>query len=130
MRYTLAGGGTGGHVYPALSVATALRRLAPDAELLYLGTPSGAERRLVPEAGIPFRAVAAGQVRGKSPLRVAVSGSQLGRGVVEASRALAQFRPAAVFATGGYASVPVVIAARLNRLPLVVFLPDVYPGWA
>lgn len=130
MRYVLAGGGTGGHVYPALSVATALRGLTPDAELLYLGTPTGAERRLVPEAGIPFHVVAAGQVRGKSPLRVALSAAQLGRGIAEASRDLAKFRPAAVFATGGYASVPVVVAARLNRLPLIVFLPDIYPGWA
>jgi UDP-N-acetylglucosamine--N-acetylmuramyl-(pentapeptide) pyrophosphoryl-undecaprenol N-acetylglucosamine transferase len=130
MRFVLAGGGTGGHVYPALSVATTLRGLSPSVELLYLGTPTGSERRLVPEAGLHFRPIPAGQVRGKSPQRIALSAGKLGHGVVQASRALNEFRPAAVFATGGYASVPVVIAARLCHLPLVVFLPDVYPGWA
>lgn len=130
MRFALAGGGTGGHVYPALSVAAALRRRLPAATFTYLGTAAGAERRLVPASGLDFHAVPAGQVRGKSPARVFQSMAQLAWGVRESRRILAAFQPQAVFATGGYASVPVVIAARLSHLPLIVFLPDIYPGWA
>jgi UDP-N-acetylglucosamine--N-acetylmuramyl-(pentapeptide) pyrophosphoryl-undecaprenol N-acetylglucosamine transferase len=130
MRFVLAGGGTGGHVYPALSVAEYLKRAAPETELLYIGTRSGAEQRLVPPSGIPFRSVHAGQVRGKAPWQTAASVVRLGRGVIEARAGIAAFRPDAVFATGGYASVPVLLAARLAGIPLTVFLPDVYPGWA
>lgn len=130
MRILLSGGGTGGHVYPALSVAEALRVATPDIELLYIGTETGAERELVPQAGIPFRTIHAGQIRGKSPGRVALSLAQLCRGVLRAARMLRDFSPQAAFVTGGYASVPVALAAWLNRIPLVVFLPDVYPGWA
>ncbi|MGI8549408.1 MAG: UDP-N-acetylglucosamine--N-acetylmuramyl-(pentapeptide) pyrophosphoryl-undecaprenol N-acetylglucosamine transferase, partial [Dehalococcoidia bacterium] len=126
----LAGGGTGGHVYPALSVAEALRRLEPAAQFLYIGTARGAEQRLVPAAGLPFRAIKAGQIRGKSPFNVTRSASRLSIGVLESRRILTAFRPHAVFATGGYASVPVALAARLSGLPLIVFLPDIYPGWA
>lgn len=130
MRFVLTGGGTGGHVYPALSVGAALLRRLPGSELLYIGTPSGAESRLVPEHGITFHAVPAGQVRGKAPWQIASSLARLGRGIVAARAALADFRPTAIFATGGYASMPVAIAARLSSIPLLVFLPDVFPGWA
>lgn len=130
MRVVLAGGGTGGHVYPALSVAEALHEQPEVVDLLYLGTAQGAEARLVPRAGIPFRSIPAGQMRGTSPQRAATNGMLLGRGTLAARRALRDFGADAVFATGGYASVPVCIAARLERLPLIVFLPDVYPGWA
>lgn len=130
MKLIFTGGGTGGHVYPALSVAEAVSTLAPESEILYLGTPTGAERRLVPQQGIPFRGIHAGQVRGKAPWQVAANLIRLGQGVVEARAALRAFRPDAVFATGGYASMPVVLAARLSGIPIVVFLPDVFPGWA
>ena len=130
MRFVLTGGGTGGHVYPALSVGAELRRRLPASELLYIGTPRGAESRLVPQHGIAFRSVPAGQVRGKAPWQVAGSLLRLGRGVAAARAELARSRPAAVFATGGYASMPVAIAARLASIPLLVFLPDVVPGWA
>jgi UDP-N-acetylglucosamine--N-acetylmuramyl-(pentapeptide) pyrophosphoryl-undecaprenol N-acetylglucosamine transferase len=130
MRLVLTGGGTGGHIYPALSVAAALRRAAPETELLYLGTPGGVEQRLVPEHGIAFRPVHSGQVRGKTPKQVVVSAMRLARGVGEARAALTSFGANAVFATGGYASVPVVLAGALTRTPVTVFLPDVYPGWA
>jgi UDP-N-acetylglucosamine--N-acetylmuramyl-(pentapeptide) pyrophosphoryl-undecaprenol N-acetylglucosamine transferase len=130
MRVVLAGGGTGGHVYPALSVVTALQRTDPAVELLYLGTPGGIEERLVREQGIAFRGVHAGQVRGKSPTQVAASVTQIATGMREARKAIGAFAADAVFATGGYASVPVVLAASLGRVPVTVFLPDVYPGWA
>ncbi|MDE3096586.1 MAG: undecaprenyldiphospho-muramoylpentapeptide beta-N-acetylglucosaminyltransferase [Chloroflexota bacterium] len=134
MRVLFAGGGTGGHVYPSLSVARALedelRARATPLELLYIGVHGRADEAIVPREGIAFRAIAAGQLRVASPLAFARGLLLLGRGSLQALGIMRRFRPDAVFATGGYASVPVGIAARLLRRPLVVYLPDVTPGWA
>ena len=130
MRLVLAGGGTGGHVYPGLSVAEALRRAVEDIELLYIGRAGGAEERIVGAAGLPFVGVQAAGIRGKSPVEAGRGLLALAAGVDQAWRALGRFRARSVFATGGYASVPVAVAARLRSVPIVVYLPDVHPGWA
>jgi UDP-N-acetylglucosamine--N-acetylmuramyl-(pentapeptide) pyrophosphoryl-undecaprenol N-acetylglucosamine transferase len=129
----LAGGGTGGHVYPGLAVADALteiRRGGGRDELLYIGIRGRVDARIVPEHGMPFRAIAAGPLRVSSPLAFVRNGAKLALGIAQSLWILVRFRPDVVFATGGYASVPVGVAARLLRKPLIVFLPDVTPGWA
>ncbi|HLZ68832.1 MAG TPA: UDP-N-acetylglucosamine--N-acetylmuramyl-(pentapeptide) pyrophosphoryl-undecaprenol N-acetylglucosamine transferase [Dehalococcoidia bacterium] len=131
MRILLTGGGTGGHVYPALSAAEALcARAGAPVELLFAGTVRGDVERLAAAAGIPFAAVRAAPVRGRAPWQLARSAWELTRGTAEAWRLLGRFRPWAVLATGGYAGVPVSVAARLRGVPLVLYLPDVRPGWA
>src|SRR5690606_54864 len=70
MRFVLAGGGTGGHAYPAIAVAEELRQ-EPTTELVYYGTPGGPEHEIADLARIPYRGVPASQVRGRSPLRIA-----------------------------------------------------------
>ena len=134
MKVIFSGGGTGGHVYPALAVATALAQELGDSDALdalYLGTTSGIEKELVDRAGLPFRAVSAGAIRGRSPWGLAASVVKLARGVAQARRAIAQFQPQAILTTGGYASVPTALAARASpHPPLVAYLPDVRPGWA
>jgi UDP-N-acetylglucosamine--N-acetylmuramyl-(pentapeptide) pyrophosphoryl-undecaprenol N-acetylglucosamine transferase len=129
MKFVLAGGGTGGHAYPAIAVAERLRE-AFDTELVYYGTEKGPERAVAEQARIPFRVVPAAQVRGRSPMRVARGLYQLWNGTRVARSWLDEDRPSAVFATGGYAAAPVGRAARSRRIPLIVFLPDAYPGWA
>jgi UDP-N-acetylglucosamine--N-acetylmuramyl-(pentapeptide) pyrophosphoryl-undecaprenol N-acetylglucosamine transferase len=129
VKFGLAGGGTGGHVYPAIAVAERLRERV-GTELVYYGTERGQEREAAEEARIPFRPIPASQLRGRSPVRVARGGVNLVRGVRAARRWLERDRPAALFATGGYASAPVGRAAKSKGIPLVVFLPDVRPGWA
>jgi UDP-N-acetylglucosamine--N-acetylmuramyl-(pentapeptide) pyrophosphoryl-undecaprenol N-acetylglucosamine transferase len=125
----LAGGGTGGHVYPALATADALRA-AVEVDLLYVGIRGRMDERIVQEAGIRFEAVEAGPLRTRSPLQALRSLWHLVVGTVQSWRILGRVKPAAVFATGGYASVPVGVAARARRRPVVVYLPDVRPGWA
>ncbi len=129
MRYGLAGGGTGGHAYPAVAVAEQLRE-RPDVELIYYGTPDGPERAVAAAEGFAFRPVHASPLRSRSPVRVARGVLNLVRGSREARRWLAQDAPGAVFATGGYAAAPVGRAARREGIPLLLFLPDVRPGWA
>jgi UDP-N-acetylglucosamine--N-acetylmuramyl-(pentapeptide) pyrophosphoryl-undecaprenol N-acetylglucosamine transferase len=117
-------------VYPALAVGEALTADRDANELLYIGVRGRMDESIVREAGLPFEAVRAGPMRVSSPLRAVRSVIDLAAGAVQAWRILGRFRPDAVFATGGYASVPVGIASRLRRCALVVYLPDVRPGWA
>ncbi|MGB6837057.1 MAG: UDP-N-acetylglucosamine--N-acetylmuramyl-(pentapeptide) pyrophosphoryl-undecaprenol N-acetylglucosamine transferase [Dehalococcoidia bacterium] len=133
MRVILSGGGTGGHVYPALAVATALRQELAEREpleVLYIGVRGRMDDVIVAREGLPFRAVRAGALRVGSFWGTARGLANLAVGAWQALRIVKQFRPDAVFATGGYASVPVGVAARLCRRPLIVYLPDVRPGWA
>lgn len=130
----LAGGGTGGHVYPGLAVAGALetemRARAEALEMLYIGVRGRVDEAIVPASGIRFRAIDAGQLRVGSPVTFVRNLARLARGIVQSIFLLRGFRADVVFATGGYASVPVGVAARMLRRPLVVYLPDVTPGWA
>ncbi|MGH6959553.1 MAG: UDP-N-acetylglucosamine--N-acetylmuramyl-(pentapeptide) pyrophosphoryl-undecaprenol N-acetylglucosamine transferase, partial [Dongiaceae bacterium] len=133
MRLALSGGGTGGHVYPALSIAGAAERLLPQGDrlhLLYLGSASRAEREIIQHADIQMRSIPAAPMRGRMPWEMAANAVKIGAGVAQASRILRDFRPQAVLSTGGYVSVPVALAARAARIPLAVYLPDLYPGWA
>lgn len=133
MRVALSGGGSGGHVYPALSIATALEHELPpgeELELLYLGSAAGAEIELVERAGVPLRPIASGAIRGRRPWEIVGNGVRLGVGTVQARTALREFAPQVVLSTGGYASFPVALAARSGKIPLAVYLPDLYPGWA
>jgi UDP-N-acetylglucosamine--N-acetylmuramyl-(pentapeptide) pyrophosphoryl-undecaprenol N-acetylglucosamine transferase len=129
MRVVLAGGGTGGHVIPALAIAQQLKKDFV-AEVLFIGTPRGMENRLVPAAGFDLRLVKVGALNRVSlatRLRTIVD---LPRAVWDASRMLAQFRADVVVGVGGYASGPAMAAAILKRIPTVAFEPNVVPGFA
>lgn len=131
MRIALTGGGTGGHILPAMAVLDALRGRAPgDFDVRWFGPENRGERAQVERFGVQFEPVAAAGVRGRGPVRLVKSVASLASGTVTATRRLRRFRPDAVFSTGGYGSFPCSVAARLLRKPLVVFLPDVEPGWA
>ena len=133
MRLALSGGGTGGHVYPALSIAGAVERVLPPGDrldLLYVGSASRAEREIIQHAGIQMRSVAAAPMRGRMPWEMAANAVKIGAGMAQARCILHDFRPQAVLSTGGYVSVPVALAARAARIPLALYLPDLYPGWA
>jgi UDP-N-acetylglucosamine--N-acetylmuramyl-(pentapeptide) pyrophosphoryl-undecaprenol N-acetylglucosamine transferase len=125
--YALAGGGTGGHAYPSLTVGEQLR--ARGAGLVYYGSEHGPERALAEAAGIAYEPIPASQVRG-GPKRLILGGLNLLKGRQVALSRLRAQRPAALFATGGYAAAPVGWASARARVPLLVFLPDVRPGWA
>jgi|KBSSwiStaDraftv2_1062776.scaffolds.fasta_scaffold575122_2 UDP-N-acetylglucosamine--N-acetylmuramyl-(pentapeptide) pyrophosphoryl-undecaprenol N-acetylglucosamine transferase len=131
MRLALTAGGTGGHIIPALAVMQAVQaRLGGSAEVCFFGPEDRGERGRVEFAGVRFVQVPSAAVRGRGPLGLVRAAWRLTRGVVVATRALRRFQPDAVFSTGGYGSFPGSLAAKLLRRPLVVYLPDVHPGWA
>ena len=124
------GGGTGGHVYPALAVAGELLDRSPSPDVLYVGARGEIEETLVPRAGVPLATVEGGGLHGVGGLRFLGNLLRLGRGFLQARQIVSSFRPDVSFLTGGYVSVPVALAARLRRRPILVFLPDVEPGRA
>jgi UDP-N-acetylglucosamine--N-acetylmuramyl-(pentapeptide) pyrophosphoryl-undecaprenol N-acetylglucosamine transferase len=128
LRLAIAGSRTGGHLYPALQLVDALgSRLEA---VIVVGSGQGPEPELVRRAGIPYAAVPAAPFRGRSPVRWVPGLMALGRGFFAARKLLRVFRPDVVLSTGGYAGVPVGLAARSVGIPLVLFPLDVTPGWA
>jgi UDP-N-acetylglucosamine--N-acetylmuramyl-(pentapeptide) pyrophosphoryl-undecaprenol N-acetylglucosamine transferase len=129
MRAILAGGGTGGHVIPALAIANELKK-SYSAEVLFIGTARGIENRLVPAAGYPLQLVRVGALKNVSLITRARTAFDLPRAVWDASRMLNEFAPDVVIGVGGYASGPAMLAAVLKHIPTVAFEPNVVPGFA
>jgi UDP-N-acetylglucosamine--N-acetylmuramyl-(pentapeptide) pyrophosphoryl-undecaprenol N-acetylglucosamine transferase len=129
MRAILAGGGTGGHVIPAIAIAQQLQK-DYSAEVLFIGTARGIENRLVPAAGFSLKLVQVGalnRVSFKTRLKTIFD---LPRAVWDSRRILSEFRPDVVIGVGGYASGPAMLAAILSRVPTLVFEPNFVPGFA
>ncbi len=125
-----SGGGTGGHVYPALAVAGELAGRPSPSATLYLGAKGEIEETLVPRAGIALETIAGGGLHGVGPGRFLTNLFRMAQGLFQAWRITGRFQPDVVFLTGGYVSVPVAIAAWWRRRPILVYLPDVEPGRA
>ncbi len=129
MRAILAGGGTGGHVIPALAIANQLKK-SYNAEVLFIGTARGIENRLVPAAGYPLQLVRVGALKNVSLLTRLKTSFDLPRAVWDASGMLNQFAPDVVIGVGGYASGPAMLAAVVKHIPTLAFEPNVVPGFA
>jgi UDP-N-acetylglucosamine--N-acetylmuramyl-(pentapeptide) pyrophosphoryl-undecaprenol N-acetylglucosamine transferase len=112
LRLAITGGGTGGHVLPALAVIEELRRRGALADLVWIGSREGVERQAAEGAGIHFIVIPTGKLRRYLSLRNFTDAARVPLGVLSARRALAAFRPDVVLSTGGFVSVPAVVAAR------------------
>ena len=112
MRLAITGGGTGGHVLPALAVVDELRRRGSLADLIWIGSSEGVERPAAEQSGIRFVAIPTGKLRRYLSLRNFSDAARVPLGVLAARRALAAFRPDVVLSTGGFVSVPAVVATR------------------
>jgi len=129
MRVILAGGGTGGHVIPALAIANELRKRY-SAEVLFVGTSRGIENRLVPAAGYQLKLIEVGALNRVSLATRVKTLFTLPLAVLAARRLLREFKPDVVIGVGGYASGPAMLAATRGGYPTVVFEPNVVPGFA
>jgi UDP-N-acetylglucosamine--N-acetylmuramyl-(pentapeptide) pyrophosphoryl-undecaprenol N-acetylglucosamine transferase len=129
LRILIAGGGTGGHIIPALAVAHELVA-RHDAEILFVGTARGMESRLVPEAGFNLRVIEVGQLKNVSLLTKLCTLLDLPRSIYACKRIIREFHPNAVFGVGGYASGPAMAAALWLKIPAMAFEPNAMPGLA
>lgn len=128
MKVLIAGGGTGGHIYPGIAVAEELKRLEPETEILFVGGDRGLEGRVVPEAGFTLATIGARGLPRRSPWRV--PGALLANfgAFVDALGIVQRFRPEVVLGTGGYVSAPVVVAAWMTGRPVVLQEQNSVPG--
>ena len=128
LSFVLTGGGTGGHVFPALAVARVLRDRGH--RLLFIGTQEGMESKLVPDAGFEIEFVRSGGLNRVGLRQQTRTLFGLPLGVAAAGRFLKKFKPQAIFSTGGYAAGPVMLSAVLNRTPLIIMEANATPGFA
>jgi UDP-N-acetylglucosamine--N-acetylmuramyl-(pentapeptide) pyrophosphoryl-undecaprenol N-acetylglucosamine transferase len=133
MKLLIAGGGTGGHVFPALSVAAEwLGRSGPveeEREVVIVGTQQGLEAKLVPLAGLPLETIRAAGLKGIRGTRLLHNAAMLLPGLWDSGKILRRHRFAAAFGVGGYASGPMLLLATMRGIPTVVFEPNVEPGF-
>ena len=129
VKLAIAGGGTGGHVFPAVAVAREWLARGREREVLLIGTEHGMEAKLVPQSGLPFAAIRAAGLKGISGTRLLRNLALLGPGVLDSGALLDKHRFAAALGVGGYASGPFLLAAALAGVPTVIFEPNAEPGF-
>ena len=130
MKLLIAGGGTGGHVFPALAIAREWMSRGEEREVVLVGTQQGIEMRLVPEAGLPLETLRVAGLKGKGGATLVKNLAMLGPGLADALRVVSKHKPIAAFGVGGYAAGPMLLATWLNRVPNVIFEANAEPGLA
>lgn len=129
MRVILSGGGTGGHITPALAIAEELHRRNIDVEILYVGKKGGLEEQLVQEEGVPFRGIdVAGLPRKAINRQTVMSGLALMKGLAQCRGIIKKFRPDVVVGTGGYVCAPILLSAQRAKIPTLIQEQNAYPG--
>ena len=128
MRVIVSGGGTGGHIYPALAIAERILADMPGSEVLYIGCDNGLENNIVPTTSIPFKTISAKGLPRKLTPALAKSLFINSKGVVEARRYIKEFKPDLVIGTGGFVCGPTVLMACTNRVPAMIHEQNAYPG--
>ena len=128
MRAIMTGGGTGGHIYPAIAIADEIKKRYPDAEILFVGAERGLEKTLVPKRGYDIRLITVEGFDRKNIVRNVEVVRKLMKGKREAAGIIKNFKPDFVVGTGGYASAPTVKAAQKAKIPTFVHEQNAYPG--
>jgi len=128
MKILIAGGGTGGHIYPGIAVAEELKRIAPETRILFVGGDRGLEGRVVPEAGFELATIAARGLPRRAWWRVPGALLANAGAFFKAIGIVGSYRPDVVLGTGGYVSAPVVVAAWLARKPVLLQEQNAIPG--
>ncbi|MFC5703595.1 undecaprenyldiphospho-muramoylpentapeptide beta-N-acetylglucosaminyltransferase [Cohnella faecalis] len=128
MRVVLTGGGTGGHIYPALAIGRDIKEREPDSSFLYIGALRGLESRIVPQQGIPFEAIHITGFRRSLSFENVRTVMRFWQGVRRSKALLKKFKPDVVVGTGGYVCGPVVYAAAKLGIPTVIHEQNVVPG--
>src|SRR5437762_3633112 len=130
MKVIIAGGGTGGHLFPGIAVAREIERRYAGSEILFVGAEQGIEARLVPKEGFPLRTLPIGGLKGKGLGLKVRNALGMVSGLFKSREILAGFQPDAVIGVGGYASFPMLGAAILAGVPRLIMEQNAIPGLA
>ncbi len=125
----IAGGGTGGHLYPGIAVARELLARQPGAEVTFVGTAAGVESRVIPREGLTLDVIRSAGLKGKSLPALARGVALLPLSALDAWRVLSRRRPSVVIGVGGYSSGPVVLLAALRGIPTLLMEQNAMPGF-
>lgn len=128
MKVLLSGGGTGGHVYPAIAIANKIKEENPDCEILFVGTEKGIESEIVPKYGYELKTVTVQGFRRKIDLENVKRVFKLCKGLEQSRRIVKKFKPDIVIGTGGYVSGPVLFNSALNKKITIVHEQNSFPG--
>jgi len=129
VKLLIAGGGTGGHVFPAIAIAREWLSRGSEREVVLVGTVRGIEMKLVPQAGLPLETLRAAGLKGKGGATLLKNLAKLAPGLLDAFHILRKHKPVAAFGVGGYAAGPMLLATWLRRVPNIIFEPNAEPGF-
>jgi UDP-N-acetylglucosamine--N-acetylmuramyl-(pentapeptide) pyrophosphoryl-undecaprenol N-acetylglucosamine transferase len=129
VKLLIAGGGTGGHVFPAVAIAKEWLSRGTEREVVLVGTQRGIEMKLVPSAELPLETIRAAGLKGKGGMTLVKNLSMLVPGVMDAFGVLRKHKPVVAFGVGGYAAGPMILATWLSGIPNVIFEPNAEPGF-
>jgi len=129
MKLLIAGGGTGGHVFPAMAIAREWLSRGSDREVVLVGTTRGIEMKLVPQAGLPLETLRVAGLKGKGGSALLKNLFKLAPAMLDASRVFKKHKPIAAFGVGGYAAGPMLLTTWMHGIPNVIFEPNAEPGF-
>ncbi|HSP15939.1 MAG TPA: undecaprenyldiphospho-muramoylpentapeptide beta-N-acetylglucosaminyltransferase [Thermoanaerobaculia bacterium] len=124
----IAGGGTGGHIYPAIAIAREYLARDRSRRVVFVGTERGLEKTIVPKAGFPLELISVGGLKGKGGLDLVRNLARLPVGFVQAFRLVGKHQPSVVLGVGGYSSGPVLLAAAMRGVPTIIHEQNAFPG--
>lgn len=130
MKIIISGGGTGGHIYPAIAIAQEIRDRLPETQLLYVGTREGMESTIVPQAGFDFKTIDITGINRSSLIKASQSLAKMPRSFFQGWEVVRDYRPDIVIGTGGYVSFPVVLAATFLDCKTYIHEQNALPGLA
>ncbi|MCX7921307.1 MAG: undecaprenyldiphospho-muramoylpentapeptide beta-N-acetylglucosaminyltransferase [Clostridia bacterium] len=128
MKVLIAGGGTGGHIYPGVAIAKFIKQKHPDSEIVFVGTQKGLETKLIPREGFELKLITVRGFKRKLSVDTLVAVKELFQGLLEARKIIKEFSPDVVIGTGGYVCGPVVFSATRMRIPTVIHEQNAFPG--
>ena len=127
-KIVLTGGGSAGHVTPNIALVPKLRELGYD--ILYIGSKKGIEKELIQKENIEFKSISSGKLRRYFDIKNFTDPFRVIKGLFDARKILKKYKPDVVFSKGGFVTVPVVIAAHMLKIPVVIHESDISPGLA
>ena len=130
MKLIVTGGGTGGHIYPAIAIADKFKEKDPKTEVIYVGNKGGIEKDVVPQTGYDIMFVDAKGLEVPGAAEKMKAGARIGKGIVQSLSIIKRFKPDAIVGTGGYTCVPIIIAGKMLGVPCYIHEQNAFPGKA